>query len=555
MTMKTCSFHALSALLLLTAPCSLLADAIPARPIGFLAKGALSSDPSDFYAIQGPNGKTNTLKVVFTAKTKDLGEKGTQRAFYAHFIEPKDDPTERFVLIDKRTAPLKKLATFKLPPGEKFRDFIKTDNIGFNFKDRSEPDRLLFRVPGSGYYSSSGGNKPAKLRAESAKDPTTAVRGPGVRLSEYIFNHDDVELQARLFFSASDAKRGREPYISGGTSRTTKLLADIYTERGVGSDAEQFVAFGPQNETQKAFFVAKSPADNNTFQLWQVTVQNLNGRIVYGAAPFTSGAFALAGKPENLIANGFDLFFTAPLVAGGTPVLWYLPGNTVVSPADLVTYPNALDPQNLTFTRKDDSYSELVMTVAGTGARRYARWIETTVVVLDGTGPGAPVGMLNPTLITDAGQYFYFAADDGDFAGTENFLVQHAFAGSDLTYIDIGDNNFPFNIKEMCVASSDGTAGTLYFVADAFVDGGNTPKQDVLFQMPANDGSTRATPVRTATNKLVLGAHNLHDVVNNSGVGVFRVYFAAPINSTQNSEFLPPNSTDEGVEPWVYEAP
>jgi ELWxxDGT repeat protein len=530
------------------------ADPIPAQPIGFLAKNEKSSDPNDFFVIQGPARRGGFVnKIYFNALVKDLGENGEVRKWYVQQIEPSSDPSVRYFKID-RNAPAHPLGSFRLPAGAKVESFIRTDRLGDARKIQYE--RMFFRVPGTGLFCTIGGGKPKKIRSESPTDPAKAIIGPAIRLTSYIFNNDDEELRGRLFFSGFDAKGGREPFISPGSAKGTKVLKNIYTDSHVGSDCGGFVALGPQNSSQRVFFTAKSPNDANTQQLWQVVAQSNGGDVTYDAGPFTTGVNALLGAPTNLIANFADLFFTAPATAGGVPELWHLASTG--QPADLAAITTGgRDPQQLTFTTVDTSYSELTMSVLDSGIRRYARWSDfggDSVTVIDGADVG---GFHDPSLITDAGQYFYFAADYDSDVGTTKFLVKHALGDNSVGFVNNGTHSgllrFPFNIREICTVSAGGSGGTLYFVADAFI--GSAVVEQVLFKMPANDAGFVATPVLTSTFQMVKGAHNLRSVISQGGVGIFRLYFAAPVNSTQNSEFLPEGSTDEGVEPWVTEEP
>src|SRR5688572_19991777 len=105
-------------------PTLALADAIAAQPIGFLGKDEKSSDPSDFFVIIGRGrGGQAVNKLVFNARVKDLGEDGEVRKWYVQQIEPSNDPTVRFYLID-RNAPAKPLGSFKLAQGAKVQNFI-----------------------------------------------------------------------------------------------------------------------------------------------------------------------------------------------------------------------------------------------------------------------------------------------------------------------------------------------------------------------------------------------------------------------------------------------
>jgi hypothetical protein len=242
------------------------------------------------------------------------------------------------------------------------------------------------------------------------------------------------------------------------------------------------------------FFTANSPSDGNSQQLWQVVVQSNGGDVTYDAAAFTTGLNALPGAPNNLIANDADLFFTAPATVGGVPELWHM--DSVGQPADLeVLTTGGRDPQQLTFTTVDTSYSELTMTVLASGVRRYARWSNfgNDVTVIDGAAVG---GFRDPSLITDAGQYFYFSADSDLDVDTSKYLIKHALGDNSVNFVNNGVQSgilrFPYNIREICTVSAGGSGGTLYFVADAFI--GSAVVEKVLFKMPANDAGYVATP-------------------------------------------------------------
>jgi ELWxxDGT repeat protein len=524
------------------------ADPIPAQPIGFLGKKEKSSDPADFFVISGPGRRgVPVVKLFFNARVKDLGGNGEVRKWYVQQIEPNDDPTVRYHLIDKK-APARPLGSFKLAPGAKVESFIPVDNLG-TFQ-RAKYERMFFRVPGVGIFNTIGGGKPKKIRSEHPTDATKAIIGPAIRLSSFVFDNQDEELQSRLFFSGFDTRGGREPFISGGTSRSTKVLKNIYAEKNSGSDCGAFVIVGPQNESQDAFFTAKSPDDNDSVQIWQVLVESNGGDVTYDAVPFTTGVSALPGTPENLVGNESGMFFTAPPPGGGTPELWRLDAND--SAADLrVLTSGGSDPQQLTFNSVEDAYDVLVMSVLDNGVRRYARWgnFSDTVTVIDGTSVGA---FRNPKLITDAGNYFYFSAEY-DEDGVD-YLIKHAISDNSVGYVTAtigGSEVFPFNISEICTVASDASGGTVYFVADAIIGGTTVPK--ILFKIEANETGYEAEPVLSSKNKFVTGARNLSAVVSPGGAGIFRLYFSAPINSNENSDYLPEGSEDEGYEPWVTE--
>lgn len=541
---------------LLAATAGALGDGIPAQPIGLLDKDfAKNSEQNDFFLIHG-RGKGGQVwpKLVFSAKVNELPRSDAeQRALFVQeleFITPALDVLHFFQVA--KESPLKRIGTFTVGKGTRFDSFLPTtDTAGNAALARPRFDQMFFHVPGRGLFVTEGGGTPKVVRAENKNDPSAGIKAGVLRLSDYVSNNPDVTLQSRLFFGAKDGKKGFEPFIYGGTA--AKVLKDINPAAKGGSDAAEFAALGPQNATQHVFFTAKDPVDG-MYQLWLVLLSyDAKNRPVYDATPFTFGAGALQGKPEHLIANESDLFFAAPLTAGGTPVLWHLAQDQNISPAGLEHFDSLLDPQQLTLNTKNAAYSRLVLTVNDGGARHYARWssFDDAVTILSGAG-GATDKVKNPTLITDAGEFFYFAADwEGD-TDASTFLIQHDPADDSLAYVMNSNTAYPFNIREICVVTSQGVQGdgTLYFTGDYF-DGVNVTR-NVLMKKPANDGSTACEFVFTAQMHPVIGAKNLRAVVD-AGSGIFRLYFSAPVNSTTNAEFIPANSaiTNFGTKPFV----
>jgi ELWxxDGT repeat protein len=523
---------------------SAVADPVAAQPIGLIDKKNVAiTEPSDFFTLPG---KFGSRKLLFTAKVKDLGVKGEQRALFVQDILAKDLVTPYFKVSQ---SPLKKLATYKVATGTKFDSFVKaTGNFGNSSALRLK--QMFFHVPGVGLYVTEGGAAPKVVRLEKATDPSTAISPGALLLSDYINNNSDPELQSRFFFTAKDPKKGREPFLYGGK---TSLLKDIYPATGEGSDPIGYAAVGPQNSTQKLYFLAASPNDGNTYQLWRANRSIERGKAVYDAFPFTTGANAILSTPANLVANGSDLFYTAPTAtSNGVPELWHLRanGNNTVNDLESLTT-GGRDPQQLTFNSKDTSLTVLAFTVLDGGVRRYARYsyFNNNVTIL-----GVAQGISNPQTITDAGQEYYF---NGTYTDGFTYLIKHYTSDNDLEYVRCsvaipgGFLNYIYNVGEICAASASGTAGFVYFTASAYVDGAY--RNNILFKIAANEGPALAAPVRTPQGNLVTNAKNLRDVVDNASPGFFRLYFAAPVSNTENSEFLPAGSTvtDYGYKPWV----
>jgi len=551
----------LLASLLLTTGTALADEITAAQPIGLLDKNwAKNTDQSDFFLTRGPASKTQLRKVVFTAKIKDLPRTNQeQRAIFAQVIEGRDFTSTRFQI--NRETPLVKLATYTVAKDTKFGPFIPTtDDLGTSKKLRFE--QMFFRVPGRGIFVTEGGGKPKTVRTEKATDPSTITIPGAVRLSDFINNNsDDPEKQSRFFFAAKDAKKGREPFIYGGTS---KLLLDINTTAKMGSDPEQFVALGGQNESQQLFFVAKSPDDGDTYQLWRATLTlDSKNRPIYSAQIFTSGANKLVGKPEDMIANDSDLFFRAPVTAGGTPQLWHMraTGNNVVTDLEVLNAGGG-NPDDFTFVTHvpiSSSITALAFSVSDVTVptvRRFARYRYTTndVVVA-----GVAQGLFDPFNITDAGQEFYFGTKYFDGGSVSPFTFLQKYNLSDNTLEDVicstpipgGTINYIYDVGEICTVSARGDAGFVYFVASAYVD--NAYTADVLFKLPCNQGPAFATPVRTPAGALVRGAKNLRAVVSDTTPAWYRLYFSAPVSRAATPEFVAQDNPiqDFGTKPWV----
>jgi ELWxxDGT repeat protein len=528
---------------------SVLADGIAPQPIGLLdKKWATNLEQSDFYCIVGRSRHGLPVpKVVFTAKIKDIPKTGMeQRAVFVHQIQREDFVTYD-KLIDPKAAPLTRVATYTVKAGTKFDSFLPLGNNSSQGYKKNHYERMFFHVPGKGAYVAEGAKAPVLVRAESAKDLTMGVKGTAIRYNSYVFDNVDPELQARIFFSAVDPKKGREPFISAGTSKTSKVLKDINTTAKTGSDPEQFAALGSQLD-QRMFFVAKNPADGDNYNLWRVTFDlDSKNRPVYGAVPFATST-TLGGKPENLISNGVDLFFTAPAPGGANSILWRL-NVTGADATDLETY-NVKNPQDLVFINEDSSYGDLAFSVDDGTARRFARYSPTNDLV---SVVGAAAQLSAPELITPADNYFYFA-DLYQGAG-DTYLEKYGLADNMITDITINNGaNYPRNISEICRVSN-----TIYFVADGMVQG--TYQQGVLFRID-NDSDftfhtdasvvlTDKTNPNTALPYPVYGAHNLRPVIYSGGA--FRLYFSAEVSTTVNPGFMPPNSTitSYGTKPWV----
>jgi hypothetical protein len=122
------------------------------------------------------------------------------------------------------------------------------------------------------------------------------------------------------------------------------------------------------------------------------------------------------------------------------------------------------------------------------------------------------------------------------------------------------NGNFLTNLQEIVFVHDpdpndpDTSTGTLYFTADVTRNG--VTSTGLLWQYDPNSADDKAVSVKTNGNVEVVGAHNLRRVANGQ---IFRLYFCAPVNTTQNSEYLPLDAhgntiqADFGTKPWVYD--
>ena len=156
---------------------------------------------------------------------------------------------------------------------------------------------------------------------------------------------------------------------------------------------------------------------------------------------------------------------------------------------------------------------------------------------------------INPTNIVSAADYFFYDAIDTAYDQTTPFLIRDFTGGGDVEYVQDTDNFYLINAHDICfVHTEDQFGGSVFFVADEA--GGAS---DILFKMDPHGDINSATKVLTVGFQPVVGATNLRAVANGQ---LFRVYFTAPVNPSQNAEYLPKDkhgntiSQDFGTEPW-----
>lgn len=116
-----------------------------------------------------------------------------------------------------------------------------------------------------------------------------------------------------LFFTAITAVHGRELYASAGTAASTRMVADLVTGAGQGSNPSELVAPGDG----MLYFRALTPATG--IELWRVPEDLSSPPKVLSIHPGTGHS-----EPGQLTAAGQNLFFVAQDGKTGYE-LWTLP--------------------------------------------------------------------------------------------------------------------------------------------------------------------------------------------------------------------------------------
>ena len=244
-----------------------------------------------------------------------------------------------------------------------------------------------------------------------------------------------IEFNNKLYFSASDGKRGSELWVSDGTAEGTQLLAEInpasanniFDDEGAGSNPSNFVEFNNKlyfsaddGESGRELFVSDGTAEGT-----QLLV-DLNPGVYEGnyGPPFAEGS-----NPRSLVEFNGKLYFSANDGKSGSE-LWVSDGtaegtqllvdlrpnssygfNSGSYPYNLVEFNN-----KLYFTANDGESGDELYVTDGTA--------EGTQLVAD-INPNSNYGNNSGSYaseLTVVGNELFFRANDGE-VGTELFKL------------------------------------------------------------------------------------------------------------------------------------
>jgi ELWxxDGT repeat protein len=515
--------------LLFSSVAALLLQSVAAR-----AESTIAAQPIDTAATVGneqanfflSRTRTSNEILTFSTNVKTItNKKGSfdMRELFTQRIEG-FDRTDNLVTYTAvgTAAPLKRVAVYVIPAGGVLDDFLYSANDITTGGSQGLPEEF-FHVPTHGLYFATGGGVPALVKAVTGTFNGYAMRQPDDEATDT--DHSEA---FRIVMQATDVKHGSEPYISEGPAHTTALLDDAITG-AAGSNPRSFTTFLDPTATETihtVYFLAS--ASNGSTTVFRTYESDANPRVPkYGLTQFISG---LTDNPLQILGGSDTLY-----IADATN-LYVSDGNTfnVVStggtaPQDLVVNPES-QYDTMGYSSVDSS-SRRRFTI-DYGADASASFTDATASIQD------------PTNIICTGDYYYYNAT---YFGGPCFIEDSQ--GDDTPqFVSDSSGYYLANVREMCFVHGSSFSGELYFVADEL--GGAA---DQLYKLDGNGGILAAQPVTTLAGHPVVGAHNLCSICNDD---MFRLDFCAPINSTQNAEYLPTVKkgapiTDDGTKPFV----
>jgi len=512
--------------LLLQPLASIAEDFIPAQPI--TVETTVGNEQSDFFLSRD---RKDNEKLTFSANLKTLTSRGVsrdERVLFSQRIEGFDrsDSLVTFFAVNK-FAPLSKLTTYLIPAGSMLDSFLFNSNSENAQTDQGLPQEF-FHVPSHGLYFSTGGAKPALVKAV-----TGAFNGWAMQQPDFTANDKDHSEAFRVVLEANDKKHGNEPYVSEGPSRTTVLLDDIIAGTA-GSNPRSFTtSTEPTSSHEVAYFLADDTG--GTSGVYKTIVNTTNPHVAkYGATEITSGL----ASPSALVGNNSGLLLLVTLDQSNVPQLYASDGDGVFTQAN----GGGTNPEDVTPNPEQDLDGTGYTSLDGSAKRRFTQYSSITG---DAFFTDTMAAITDPTNIIGTGDYFYYDAVDGG----QGFFWKD-FTGGGGPEIITDTSSFTLtNAREICYVHGSSFEGSLYFVADEI--GGSS---DILYKLDANGSSTVAAPVLTVASHPVVGAHNLRCISNDD---LFRLYFCAPVSPTQNAEYLPKDkhgvtiNQDFGTKPWV----
>ena len=530
------------------------AETNPAGAEPITVAASAGNEQRDFFLMHSGNFE----RVVFSSLVKQIKKAGVvvsdQRAFFQQPIYTVNNSGVVEYFAVSRPAPLKKMITLTVPTGTTFKDFVYNADGG----GTRPPSEEFFYVPTKGIYVAKAGTSISIIRPETA---AVHVVPGALKDAGNSYADTDHTMQSRYVFGAKVPRKGFEPLMASSSAKDTVLLKDIETAVNVGSNPFDFVGV---NHT--VFFLTNPDTGGaGSPSLWQLTVDTTTSKPKYSAAIVEQGA-GLADP--HLYGGGFDLFLSTMAGSDNFHTLFVSTDGVNLNQIEVVDENGdpidgaGHEPEQITINIKLGQGETGYTSLDTSNNRRFTQYSDTNAA---STFTDASATLTNPTLITSTGNYFYYSAL---FGGT-TYLIRDTPGGnghSNLTDTDGSpdaltdeDGNFLTNPSEIVFVHNpdptdpDTAIGELYFTAD--VTRNNVTSTGLLFQFDPNANDNIATTVKTNTHVEVKGAHNLSRVANGQ---IFRLYFCAPVNTTENSEYLPLDrqhkaiQADFGTKPWVY---
>ena len=309
-----------------------------------------------------------------------------------------------------------------------------------------------------------------------------------------------IEFNNKLYFSASDGKRGSELWVSDGTAEGTQLLAEInpasanniFDDEGAGSNPSNFVEFNNKlyfsaddGESGRELFVSDGTAEGT-----QLLV-DLNPGVYEGnyGPPFAEGS-----NPSNFIEFNDKLYFSAndgengnelfvsDGTAEGTKLLVDLnPGSSNYGFANGSYLSNFVEFNGKLYFSANDGESGNELFVSDGTAEGTQLLVDLNPGVYDGNyGPPFAEGS-NPRSLVEFNGKLYFSANDGK-SGSELWVSDGTAEGTQLL-VDLRPNSsygfnsgsYPYNLVEfnnkLYFTANDGESGDELYVTDGTAEG------------------------------------------------------------------------------------
>ena len=300
----------------------------------------------------------------------------------------------------------------------------------------------------------------APLEAAAANGPVVSAAStaeadcvtPGSNPSEL------AELNGMLFFAADDGVRGVELWRSDGTEKGTVLVRDI--------DPDLEAEYGPADMTAVGgtlFFTADDGVNGR--ELWKSDGSRAGTVLVEDINP-SNEDYSYGGGPENLVAVGGTLFFTADDGARGTE-LWKSDGTRAGTVMVKDIHPESDNdygsPDNLS------AAGGTLFFTAGDGVNGRELWKSDgtragTVMVKD-INPD-PQGYYDaPSELTAVADILFFTAEDGRH-GRELWRSDGTAAGTVMVEDISPDPERYSRYSDYSPTALTDVGGTLFFTAD-----------------------------------------------------------------------------------------